>query len=172
MLYLLYQVLSLFSGNTDAASPVIAGVLTIAITLILAMLVLLFFHMPDFEPHDTEVPAIFKITTILHGTNFDSSMVVKNTGSIGYQNQNLYAKTYKNGLPLDCIIPTMNGHDFISSHHFGIQYIAGMTKQTWNVDQSIRIDYKDRTFHPGDKITFEVYDSTTEQILSRHTYCA
>ncbi|MFA6226706.1 MAG: archaellin/type IV pilin N-terminal domain-containing protein [Methanoregula sp.] len=164
--------MSLFPENTDATSPVIGGILTIAITIILALLVLLLFHMPSHAWQDNDVPAIFKITQITHGTHLDSFMVVKNTGSIGYKNQNLYAKTYKNGIPLDCIISTMNGHDFISSHHFGIQNIKGMSGQTWYSDLAISINYKDWTFHPGDVVTFEVYDTTTDQIIARHTYTA
>ncbi|MDO8874389.1 MAG: hypothetical protein Q7V05_16945 [Methanoregula sp.] len=148
------------------------GILSIAITMMLAVLVLLLFHMPSFALLDSEVPAIFKITKITHGTKFDSIMIVKNTGSIGYKNQNLYAKTYKNGIPLDCVISTMNGHDFISSHHFGIQNIKGMSGKTWYANLAISINYKDRTFHPGDEVTFEVYDNTTNKIISRHMYTA
>jgi hypothetical protein len=128
--------------------------------------------MPNFVLQDSEVPAIFKITKITHGTNFESTMVVKNTAAIGYNNQNLYAKTYKNGIPLDCVISTMNGHDFISSHHFGIQYIKGMSGKTWYSDLAISINYKDKTFKPGDEVTFEVFDNTTNQIISRHMYRA
>jgi FlaG/FlaF family flagellin (archaellin) len=164
--------LSFFPGNSAATSPVIGGILCIAITMMLAVLVLLLFHMPNFVLQDSEIPAIFKITKITQGTHFDSIMVVKNTGSIGYKNQNLYAKTYKNGIPLDCVISTMNGHDFISSHHFGIQNIKGMSGKTWYSNLAISINYKDRTFKTGDKITFEVFDNTTNQIISRHIFTA
>jgi FlaG/FlaF family flagellin (archaellin) len=164
--------LSLFAENTDATSPVIGGILTIAITISLAALVILLFHIPDFTLQDSPVPAIFKITGVTHGTNFESTMIVKNTDAMGYKNKNLYAKTYKNGIPLGSVISTMNGHDFISSHHIGVQYIKGMTGQTWNAGQAISINYKDKTFHPDEEITFEVYDNSTDQIISRHKYTA
>jgi flagellin-like protein len=164
--------LSFYSGNAGAISPVIGGIITIAITVVLAMLVLLLFHMPNLQWHEAEVPAIFKITKITHGTNFESTMVVKNTGPVGYKNENLYATTYRNGIPLPCIIETLNGNKFISTHHFGVQNIAGMSGKTWYADWSISINYKDKTFHPGDEITFEVYDNATSQIISRHTYRA
>jgi hypothetical protein len=164
--------LSLFPENTDATSPVIGAILTIAITIILALLVLLFFHMPSPAWQDTDVPAIFKIIKIKHEPNFDSYMTVINSGETDYKTQNLYAKTYRNGILLESVIGTMNGHDFISSHHFGVQYIVGMSGQTWNSNRKIGIDYKDKTFHPGDIVTFEVYDATTDQIISRHTYTA
>jgi hypothetical protein len=162
----------LFSVQEDATSPVIGVVLNLAILFILALLVLLLFQMPNITWQEPGVPEIFKITNIIHDTNFDSSMIVKNAGTVGYKNKNIYAKTYRNGVELDCIIPTLNGNKFISSHHFGIQYIAGMSGQTWYSDASIRIDYADRTFHPGDLVTFEVFDNTTKRIISRSAYRA
>ena len=143
--------------------------------MVLAVLILLLCHIPNFALPDTEAPAIFKITNIRHTNengilNYDSYMVVINSGEITYNTQNLYAKTYRNGILLDSVITTMNGHDFISSHHFGIQYIVGMTGQKWNSQQRIGIDFKDRTFHPDDVVIFEVYDITTDQIISRDTY--
>lgn len=155
------------------------GILCIAITMMLAVLVLLLFQMPNFILQDSEVPAIFKITAIRHTNgdgklNYDSYMVVVNSGVKGFENQNLYAKTYKNDIPLDCVISTMNGHDFISSQHFGVQNLAGFGAKgvTWYSNAMIWIDYTDKTFHPGDEITFEVYDNKTNQIISRHTYTA
>ncbi|MHB8163694.1 MAG: hypothetical protein ACYDDV_04995 [Methanoregula sp.] len=77
--------------------------------------------------------------------------------------------TYKNGVALDCRITTLDGNKFISTRHFGVQYMSGLGN-TWNAGQKISIDYKDKTFHPGDTITFEVYDNTTKQIISSDTY--
>lgn len=171
--------MSFFPGNTDATSQVIGGILCIAITMVLAVLVLLIFHMPNFAMQDSEVPAIFKITKIRHTNekgilNFDSYMVVINSGGTGYENQNLYAKTYKDGILLNCVISTMNGNKFISSQHFGVQNLAGFGSKgaTWYPNSMIWIDYTDKTFHPGDEITFEVYDNKNDQIISRHMYTA
>ena len=153
------------------------GILCIAITMMLGVLVLLLFQMPNFLLQDSEVPAIFKITTIRHTNengklNYDSYMVVVNSGVKGYENQNLYAKTYKNGTQLNCVISTMNGNKFISSQHFGVQNLAGFGAKgaTWYSNAMIWIDYTDKTFHPGDEVTLEVFNSTTNQIISRHMY--
>ena len=171
--------MSLFPENTDATSPVMGGILCIAITMMLAVLVLLIFQMPNFLLQDSEVPAIFKISTIRHTNengklNYDSYMVVVNSGVKGYENQNLYAKTYKNGILLNCVISTMNGNKFISSQHFGVQNLAGFGAKgaTWYSNAMIWIDYTDKTFHPGDEVTLEVYDNITNQIISRHMYTA
>jgi len=136
--------------------------------------------MLHFAWQDPEVPAIFKITKIRHtnengALNYDSYMVVINSGGTGYKNKNLYAKTYRNGIVLDCVISTINGQKFIDgTHHFGVQNLAGFGAKgaTWYPNAMIWIDYKDKTFHPGDEITFEVFDNTTNQIISRHMYRA
>jgi hypothetical protein len=151
-------------------------VLMLVITLILAALVLLMMvQLPSM--YDQSVPAIFKITKIRHvneqgNWNLDSYMVVMNTGTSGYKNKNLYAKTYRNGVELNCRIPTLNGEAFIDgSRHYDVQYLRSRGL-IWYPASSIGIDYKDGTFHPGDSVTFEVYDNSTKQIISRDTYTA
>jgi hypothetical protein len=165
------------SRRQDAASPALGIILMLAVTLILAVLVLLMFHLPYL--YDPSVPAIFKITMIRHTSengalNYDSYMVVRNTGTTGYSNQNLYALTYRNGELLECSISTMNGYAYIPTHHYRIQTLGGPGSRgkIWDPDEMIAIDYKDRTFHPGDVVTFEVYDVVTQQIISRHSYTA
>lgn len=150
--------------------------LMLAITLILAILVLLMFRLPYL--YDPSVPAVFQITNIRHDQNgirnFDSYVVVMNTGTTSYRNANLYAEIYRNGGKLDSRIETLNGHDFISTHHYMIQTLGGAGSQGsfWSPIEMISIDFRDGTFRPGDMVTFEVYDNTTRQILSRHTYTA
>jgi len=161
----------------EAASPALGVILLLAITLILAVLVLLMFRLPYL--YDSSVPAIFKITTIRHtnehgALNYDSYMVVMNTGSTGYRNGNLYGVIYRNGEDLGWRIETFNGHNFIPTHHYGIQTLGGAGSQgtTWYPAEMIFIDFRDGTFHPGDLVAFEVYDNTTRQIISRHSYTA
>jgi hypothetical protein len=163
--------------SDQASSPVIAIILLISIVFILAMLVLLMclgFQMPA---ADTSVPAIFVINEIRHINpqgilDYDSYMVVQNSGKIAYDNRNLYAKTYRNGQLLPCIIPTLNGHDFIPLHPYGIQTLGGLGTHNyfWYPDAMIYIDYSKGTFHPGDTVQFEVYDRTTHELISRDTY--
>jgi hypothetical protein len=149
------------------------------VTFILAALVLLMMVQLPYMYNEPSVPEIFKITKIRHvdeqGTwKLDSYMVVMNTGTTGYKNQNLYALTYRNGDLLACSIKTMNGHNYISTHHYQIQNLGGQGSRgtTWDPGEKISIDYKDRTFQPGDVVTFEVYDAVSDQIISRHTYKA
>ncbi len=152
-------------------------VLLLGITFILAMLVLLLclgFRLPG---GDSAIPTIFAITRIQHTNpqgvlDYDSYMVVKNTGTIAFDNRKLSAKTYRNGVHLPCDIPTMNGKDFLPTHHFGIQTLGGFGSHDylWYPDATIAINYAKGTFHPGDTVQFDVYDRTTQTIISRDTY--
>ncbi|MDD1694112.1 MAG: hypothetical protein LUQ71_05255 [Methanoregula sp.] len=148
----------------------------LAITIILAALVLLTaFQVPNLW-HEPEIPTVFEITNIKHlqenGVDYDSYMIVKNIGKTAYDNRNLYAKTYRNGIHLSCDIPTMNGNDFLPTHHYGIQNMRGFGSHDflWSPDATIGINYAKGTFHPGDIVQFEVYDKDTHQIISRDTY--
>lgn len=164
-------------GNEVASSPAFGAILLITITLILAALIML---MAPGLPHlslDTEIPAVFEITKIRHTNkynvlNYESYMVIKNSGKISYDNRNLYAKTYRNGELLQCIIPTMNGHNFIHFHPYGIKTLGGpgSNNYLWYPEALIAIDYNDGTFRPGDTVQFEVYDRTTGRLISRDTY--
>jgi len=150
----------------------------IAITFLLAVLVLLLMvNLPYL--YDPSVPAIFKITKIRHDDgsghiNYDSRMMIVNAGSSGYINRELEAETYRNGVRLDCRIPTFHGSDFLQTHHFKIQNLGGQgsCEDTWDPGEMVFIDFTDGTFRPGDTVTFEVYDKALGQIISRHTYTA
>jgi hypothetical protein len=150
----------------------------IAVTFILAILVLLLMvQLPNM--YDPSVPAIFKITKVRHDDgrgyiNYDSRMMVVNTGSSGFKNRNLEAETYRNGVKLDCRIPTFHGSEFIPTHHFKIQNLGGpgSCDDTWDPGEMVFIDFTDGTFRPDNTVTFEVYDKISGQIISRHTYKA
>jgi hypothetical protein len=150
----------------------------LVVTFLLAALVLLL--MPSMPyMYDTSVPAIFKITKIRHENDYhhltyDSRMMIMNTGTIGYMNKNLYGLVYRNGNLLATPFPTMNGHDYIPTHHFMVQNLGGQGScgLTWDPNEQIFIDYTDGTIHPGDVMTYEAYDALTDQIISRHTFTA
>jgi len=172
--------LSPIPRNTDAISPVIGVILNVGITVILALLVLLLFQMPNFAWQDTPVPVIFKITNIRHVNeygvrNYDSYMVLIHTGTIAYENRNLMAKILKNDVPLNFVIATLNGNDYINhAHTQGVHIMGGpgCSGNLWTPGEMTYIEFSHGTFHPGDSVKFEVYDNTTKQIISRHTYRA
>jgi len=70
------------------------------------------------------------------------------------------------------MISTMNGHDFISTSHTGIQWMggSGCSGETWNPREQIAIDFSDGTFHPGDLIQIDVIDKITNTTISMHVF--
>jgi hypothetical protein len=150
------------------------NILTIGLTFVIAALVLLFVFLIPTIPYDQTVPTVFEIIQIRHTNqygilNYESYMVVKNCKNFSYDNRKLYAKTYRNGELLHCIIPTINGHDFIPLHPHGIKTLGGPGTYNyhWQPNALVFIDYNQGTFHPGDVVVFEVYDRETGRIISR-----
>jgi hypothetical protein len=166
-----------------ASSHIIGIILMTAITIILAMLVLLMclgFQMPHAE---AQVPDIFKIITVNHlddngKLDYNSYVVLRNTGQNSYRNRYLYVKLFVNGVLSNARLPTLNGYAFCSCDHTGIKNIGGpgtkgnmeYSTSRWYEGQDIFIDFNDGTFRPGDSIRIEVYDSMTNGIISQDTY--
>ncbi len=174
-------VASLYSQrrHDDASSYPIGIILIVAITVLLALLVLLMFQIPPLAWNmEKEIPAIFTITAIksvdeLTGTmNYDSRVLLLHTGKSDFQNKNLKAGFLKNGQTVSCTIATLNGHDFISTSHNGIQWMggSGCSGMTWSPGEQICIDFSDGTFHPGDKVQMDIIDKGSNVTISRHVY--
>lgn len=149
----------------------------IALVIVLAALVLLLaLQFPHLMYYDPTVPTVFEITKIRHDNNgvlnYESYMVVQNIGESPYDNRYLYAKTYRNGQHLPCDLPTLNGNKYIPTHHFWIQNMGGLGTNDflWYPGATIFINFAQGTFHPDDIVEFEVYDRTTNQLISRDTW--
>lgn len=161
----------------SAQSNLVGIILMVVVIIVLATLVLAMApRLPDLQP-DPSVPKLFEITTIEHTTkdgvmNYASYMVVKNSGTIAYDNRKLSAKTYRNGELLPCVIPYINFNKYIRNKPYGIKTIGGFgtNDYVWPPDASIFIDYNDRTFDPDDIVRFDVYDRDTNRIISSDTY--
>ena len=163
----------------NAVSGSLGVILMIAVTFLLALLVLLLINIQPLGWYkETGIPAIFTITAIestdeITGhMNFDSRVILLHTGSIPYQNNNLTAKFFKNGQIVPGTIITMDGHDFISTSHYGVQWMGGMgcSGMTWSPGERICIDFTDGTFHPGDTVRVDITDKTSNMIISRHEF--
>jgi hypothetical protein len=155
----------------------------IGITFILAMLVLLMclgFQMPAADP---SVPIVFKIATVTYipdsdGTHVRGFVTVTNTRPDNYRNRYLKVITYVNGRKANCNIPTLNNDLFCSISHDGVWHLYGVgtwgnrdfPTSVWPGYSDISIEYKKGILHPGDCISLEVIDTTTNRIISRDTY--
>jgi hypothetical protein len=163
----------------NAASDSIGVILLVAVTILLALLVLLMINVQPFAwSMETEIPEIFIITAIesideITGhPDFDSRLILLHTGKTNYQNKNLKARFFKNGQLVPGTIITMNGHDFIGTSHYGVQWMggSGCSGATWSPGERICIDFMDGTFHPGDSVQVDIIDKNMDVIISRHLY--
>jgi len=165
--------------RSSGVSPVIATILLVALTLLLALLVLLLFSLPSWGVG--EPPAIIVIRNIDHRSdlrpytlNYDSRVVLVNTGTASYENKLLRATFYRNRVVLTAVISTFDGHEFISSRHFGVQWMggSGCSGGTWTPGESTVIDFTDGTFRPGDLVQVDIIDAISNRTISRHRYTA
>jgi hypothetical protein len=170
--------------SAQASSAIQATLLLLAITFLLAALVLLLsVHLPGILPEET-VPAIFVISDIRHTNKYgqmveEGRVALTNIGPADYQNWNLYAITYVNGKRLPADIPSLNAYEIaqIPNHH-GIQNLEGLgssgTKDNhnafWVSGASLAINYNNHSIRPGDVVTIEIYDTASHTIISRDTY--
>jgi hypothetical protein len=161
----------------DGASNPIGSILIIAITVVIAALILaqLLLLPAIFDPAP---PVIFEITKIRHVNDagvltYDSRVMLVNVGSEDYKNKNLMAKIYRNDIPLTFVMGSLNGNDYIAHYHtHGVDIMGGpgCSGTTWSPGEMLYIDFKDRTFHPEDTVQIDVYDKTTNQIVSSDTF--
>jgi len=133
--------------------------------------------------YNPTVPNIFRIDHIRHtDTNnrmtYESYVVISNTDSKDYLSRHLRVNTYINGNPANCKIPTLNNDLFCRSDHTGVYQLWGVGTQgnrdsrlsVWPAHSDIAIEYNHGTLHPGDQLTLEFIDTTTDQVISRDTY--
>ncbi len=164
-------------GVRDATSHTTATILLVAITIILALLVLLMFRMPAFEwykpPSFLEIQDVYGVNE--QGVlNYDSRVLLCHTGTASLKNDDLKALFYRNDVLLPCRISTMNGHNFIPTVHIGVQTMGGpgCSGPTWEPREKIIIDFTDGTFHPGDRVRMDVFSRSTGALVSSHAHTA
>lgn len=169
----------------DGAVSQVHGVLiSIALTIILALIVWLLcsgFTFPTWPAPPPEPPPII-ITDVRHinndhpyNLNYESRVTLRNNSTVRFPNDLLTARFYRNGEEIyPCVILTMNGHNFIPTHHYGVQTLhgSGSEDQYWNPNERIWINLNDGTLHPGDLVTVEIFDRGTGNRVSRHSYAA
>lgn len=162
--------------SDDGVSQVQGVIILVAVTIILALLLLLMLHIPlwwDYGPAGGP-PEIFAITDLKHECSEgvfreQSHMTVMHIGTAIYRNHDLSAKVYVNGQDSGALIFTMNGHQFIQTHHLGVQTLGGTGSQGhyWHPGQPIFIDLSRGTFGPEDRVRLDVYHKEHGGLISR-----
>lgn len=170
--------------NEQASSVNQATILLVAITFALGAMVLLIATPFPHNLTEEQVPAIFVITDIFHHNKDgqmveDGRVVLKNTDPANYNNLDLYVITYVNGKKIPAEIPCLNANRInqITEHH-GIQNLEGYGASgskanhnaIWVSGSILTINYNDHSIRPGDTVTIEIYNTTSNTILSRDTY--
>jgi hypothetical protein len=158
----------------DAVSPLVGVVLMVAVTVILAAIVLALLLLWP-HPCDPFPSALVRVVEVHDydeaGTvlNYDSRVLLRNLGSRDLPNRPLTAAFYCDGVHVDCVLRTFHGEDLIPTHHFGIERIqgAGCRGETWEVGTSVLIDFTDRTFMPGTTVRVDIIDTGTGCVISR-----
>jgi hypothetical protein len=156
---------------------VVGTVLLIAIAVALAALVLLLFHLPNLGwPWPGEPPSPIELQRIYHESEifpyplvYDSRIILYHNGTESWENDLLMAKIYKNQTLLSCRVTTMNGHEFITTHHDGVQTMGGTGCQTdrWNPGERIALDLTDGTLRPGDRVRVDIIYKPDNTVISR-----
>ncbi|ACL16852.1 type IV pilin [Methanosphaerula palustris] len=161
----------------DAVSNPVGVILMVALTVLLAAL-LLFFLFPNMFD---SIPSPIQITAIKHyddqtgRLNYDSRVILIYKGDKRLDNSGLRAVFYRNEQPVPAVISTLNGDKFISTTiHTGVQKIGGEGCRNggWCFNQMISIDLTDRTFFPGDMVRIDVFQLPGDRLISRSRYRA
>lgn len=153
-----------------ATSPVTGTLLLVAITVILAIILMSSFHLPDFDWEYTEPPVIFSITSITSSpSTYESQIFLRNIIKKDFNNHELSAKIYCNGELLPCTIETLQITNFIPTAHYGVKLLKGQggSDNTWNYNQMLGIDLSNGFIHPGDVIRVDIIKTATDTVISR-----
>lgn len=163
----------------EAASQPIAIILLVAITILIAALVLLLINLPSFDMGTIVTPSFLQILRVFHTDetghhNYDSRVILINKGEITFVNKDLKAEFFRNGTKIPAMVETLNGDLFISTHHYGVQTMGGLgcSGPTWLPGEKISIDFSDGTFHPGDRIRMDIIEKPAGKLISSHAFIA
>lgn len=162
-----------------AVSHLVGVLLLVALTILLAALVLLLLQLPSFDLRNLTEPSFLEIRDILHENengivNFDSRVILYHNGTVNLNNSCLRAEFYRNGTRIYAPIDTLHGEDFIPTHHNGVQTMGGLGCKgpTWIPGEKISIDFTDNTYRPGDRVRVDIFNKTSGRLVSRSSYLA
>jgi hypothetical protein len=155
-------------------ASVIGVFLMVTVTILLAAAVLLALDCPTIllEADNTTTPLVLKITSVISTEpDYQSILVLTNIGSEPFKNDNYRAEIYRNNLPLDCSVETLNGYNFIPTSHTGVQTLggSGCSGYYWYPGERTKCDCSDGSIRPGDTIQVDIIEKSTETLFSRDT---
>lgn len=148
--------------NDDAVSDLQGNLLMVGLVVILLLLILAFLlGFLNFDYFDGSLaPAIIKIIGVNHaGSKLDSQVVIRSFATEELDNHDLQAVIYVNDEKILACISTLNGHDFIPTHHYGVKTMGGSGCQGkfFSPGESIVIDLKNGRIRPGNVVELRIY---------------
>jgi hypothetical protein len=162
--------------DDSGVSGTIATVLLLGIMVVLAAAVFsLLAQASILDPGAADRIQYLSISSVDHLSElppypltYDSRITLIHRGNRELPNRDLRAVILKNGMPIPCEVPTLNGHDFIPVHPPGIQWIggAGTQGEGWAPGEEVQMDLADGTFRPGDLVIVRVIHGPSGTIVS------
>ena len=166
-------------ARADAVSPIVGVIVLVAVTVILAAIIaaLLFWlpHLCDPFP-----PSVIRIVGF-HDyddrsgnlLNYDSRILLRNSGTENLPNRQLTAAFYCDGVRVRCNLESFHGEDTPGgSIHTGYEKIKGegCRGETWESGASVLIDFNNGAFRPGQLVRVEIIDIGTGCVISRDSF--
>jgi len=154
----------MFLHRNPSLSQLHGVLLMVAITVILAALFLAYLMGFFWFQSGCECnpPSLIKITMIdnekTSAGRYKSVVTIKNTAPYPFPNDDLRLELLINGVKFRDV-STLNGHNFIASHHYGVQTIGGLGTHNQNMipNSLITINFADNTIYPNEIVTVRIY---------------
>ena len=152
-------------SHRDSSVSDVHGTILLVAIVILLLLVLLAYLMgfPLMKSGcECNPPPLIKITMIDNGITsqgkYKSIIAIQNTGPDPLPNDDLSLELLINGEKTR-YISTLNGHNFIPTHHYGVQTIGGTGTHNQHMvpNSIISINFADNTIFPGELVTVRIY---------------
>ena len=184
-----------------AVSPSIATVLLVLLTVLIAAILLLLcmgminFSMDTYEP----VPEIIAIQEIhheneqkeitlagrlylVHKGREEKPVVERKNGRFSYVVKEYdpiilsdhSAVIYVNGVKQPIIIRTLQGSEFIPTHHYGVETLGGtgVRGYEWMAGEWAWLDLKNQIITENAEVTLEIIRNSDKKVISRSTKTA
>lgn len=167
--------------DDSSVSQAKATILLVLITLVLAALLWASISLPDLNcvfvedvPGMIEIIGVYHDDEITHAPSLDSMVVLRHSGSDAIENDDIYARVYRDYTPVSCNIETFNGYIFVGTNHYGVQWMggSGCSSEYWYPAEKIAIDFSDGTFHPGNLVRIDIISKETGKVISSDSYYA
>lgn len=159
-------------ANSNVISTILLVVLTVILAAVLCSIALGFFA--DYSAGDADANENIKIINVIPPESTGVwCVILENVGDDNIPNRDYNATVYINGIrKRGVVIETLNAHDFIPTHHYGVQRIrgSGAVNDNWNKKETIVFLIANKEIHYGDLLKIEIYNKLNSTLYSVSEY--